>query len=34
VQTYAYRPQGGRIGLIASEANVNFSNIIAYNMTL
>ncbi len=34
VQTYAYHPDGGRIGLIASEANVTFSDIIAYNMTL
>ncbi|MEI6519846.1 MAG: hypothetical protein WCO98_07375 [bacterium] len=34
VQTYVYRPHGGRIGLVACEANVVFNKIIAYAMSL
>ena len=34
VQTYVYKPCGGRVGLLASGADVTFKNLAAYPMTL
>lgn len=34
VQTYTYRPYGGRIGVVASAARVTVTGIIAHAMTL
>ncbi|MFH1731731.1 MAG: hypothetical protein ABIF82_08780 [Planctomycetota bacterium] len=34
VQTYVYKPEGGKVGLLANDASITFANIEAWRMDL